>query len=250
VAVLFFEQRGAQRVEVRSAGNTRRLYVDGVLHTQYNPTHALTGDIWDPLALAARLAPRGALRRVLLLGLGGGAVVQLMQRFLPPIETFVAVEIDALKVELARRYFGLDDIAGLQVVVDDARAFLRRYRGRPFDLIIDDLFLEQDGQPERALAINDSWTGLLSKRLAQPGWLIVNFPAYSEFKTSALNAPTMRERFVRAFRFSTPQSENAIVALCGQDTCKKTFRRRLLVDPQLSRAKERSRLRFRSYRVW
>ena len=68
-------------LEVRSAGATRRLYCDGVLHTQYNPKHILTGDVWDPMGLAPAVSAPGTIQKALVLGLGGGAVVHQLRQF-------------------------------------------------------------------------------------------------------------------------------------------------------------------------
>jgi hydrogenase-4 component F len=56
MSVLHRQELGDGRIlEVRSAQATRRLYVDGVLHTSYSPARPLTGAVWDPLALAGFL---------------------------------------------------------------------------------------------------------------------------------------------------------------------------------------------------
>ena len=40
--------------QVRSAGRTRRLYTNGVFHSQYNPVRPVTGSVWDLLLLPFR----------------------------------------------------------------------------------------------------------------------------------------------------------------------------------------------------
>ena len=72
MALLWEKRAGGVCYQVRTAGNTVRLYTNGVLHTQYNPTRLLTGSVWDLLLLGALFVPRERMRRVLLLGVGGG----------------------------------------------------------------------------------------------------------------------------------------------------------------------------------
>ncbi|MBT6490364.1 MAG: hypothetical protein HOK97_11415, partial [Deltaproteobacteria bacterium] len=81
MAVLWKEKSDEGTLEVRSAGATRRLCGGGVLHTQYNPMHILTGDVWDPMGLAPAAAPVNGIKRALNLGLGGGAVVNQLREF-------------------------------------------------------------------------------------------------------------------------------------------------------------------------
>ena len=138
MAVLWKEKSGESILEVRSAGATRRLYCDGVLHTQYNPKHVLTGDVWDPMGLAPAAAPEGGIQSALILGLGGGAVVHQLREFFN-VPRITAVELDAKRIMLGRKYFGLD-MPGVDLKHADAIEFVNKYKGPPFDLVIDDLF--------------------------------------------------------------------------------------------------------------
>lgn len=74
-------------------------------------------------------------RKALLLGLGGGALVQPLAR--TGYEVNVA-EIDPVVVDFARRYFSCDPETA-RVHIEDARAFLRR-TAEQFDLIVFDVF--------------------------------------------------------------------------------------------------------------
>lgn len=89
-------------------------------------------DIWDAML------PRNRPENALILGLGGGTIATLMtQRFGPlPI---TGVEFDPAVVWLARHEFGLDKLAHVRIVVEDAFAFARRCRER-YDAICVDLY--------------------------------------------------------------------------------------------------------------
>src|SRR5690606_1943682 len=86
MALIWSKRHGNVKYEVRSAGNTRRLYSNGVFHSSYNPSRAITGGVWDLLMMPAFLYPPGAIRRVLLLGVGGGTVIRQLQAFVRPRE--------------------------------------------------------------------------------------------------------------------------------------------------------------------
>ena len=86
--------------------------------------------------LAAGIAalPRRRRRSVLLLGLGGGSAARVA-RALAPRARIVGVEIDPSVVRLARRWFDLDAL-GIEVVVEDARAYLEKCPRR-FDAVLE-----------------------------------------------------------------------------------------------------------------
>ncbi|HZU77611.1 MAG TPA: fused MFS/spermidine synthase [Dehalococcoidia bacterium] len=88
------------------------------------------------------LLPERAPRRVLLLGLGGGTVVRLLQRRFPEqrIEV-VSVEDDPAVLRLAHTWLA-DVMERLTILQAEAGAALKqlRARGERFDLVIVDLF--------------------------------------------------------------------------------------------------------------
>jgi len=214
VAVIWETVRDGQRYQVRTAGRSVRLYEGGILHTQTHPDRLFTGSVWDLLSLPALMMPAGSIRRVLVLGVGGGSVLRQLQRLLGPLH-ITGVEYNDLHLELAQRFFGLGpDVADL--VHADAGAFVRSWTGEPFDMIIDDIFAEKDGQPARAIAADTDWMMALRRVLSPGGVLVTNFVSAREFRVSA-HGPKRLDRalFAAGFSLSTPYCENIITALCG-----------------------------------
>lgn len=82
-------------------------------------------------------------RKVLVLGLGLGSVIDLLENHHRLQGEYVAVELDEDIAELAQVYT-LDELsAPVQVVTADAEAFLRGGDpGGPFDLILLDIFID------------------------------------------------------------------------------------------------------------
>ncbi|MFQ5643422.1 MAG: oxidoreductase, partial [Thiogranum sp.] len=155
MSVLWARSTGGIRYEVRQAGRSLRLYTNGVLHSQYNPGRPLTGSVWDLLFLPAFFYPPGAIRRVLVLGVGGGAVIQQLRRFVQP-DLIIGVELNAVHLSVARRFFALKG-KGVQLIRANAVDWVQQYRGAPFDMIIDDLFGDADGEPQRAVFADRAW---------------------------------------------------------------------------------------------
>ncbi len=250
MSVLLREERGGRVLEVRAAGRTRRLYVDGVYHTSWNPGRALTGAVWDPLALATFcVRPEGA-RSALVLGVGGGAALRMLHAFAPPAR-LVGVEWDAQVLAAARRWFGLDE-TGAELVVGDARAWVRRNARRRFELVVDDLYAEEGGEPVRPPGLDDdAWWRRVVALVAPGGALVVNFVAQRDLTGSPLCQDVrLRTRFPVALRCTCPGYENVVAVFASRPVTPAELRRRILAQPALARAADRRLLRFRIGSLW
>ena len=80
------------------------------------------------------LALAGKLRRMLMIGLGGGSLVRLLLPRVPELRMTV-VEIDPVVVDVARKYFGVSASERLTIVVQDGRRYVEGCRER-FDAIV------------------------------------------------------------------------------------------------------------------
>jgi predicted membrane-bound spermidine synthase len=244
MALVWSKRVNGTNYEVRCAGRTRRLYTDGVFHSQYNPARCVSGSVWDLLFIPAFFLPAGQVRRILLLGVGGGTVVKQLLRF-TSARSIVGIEINPVHLYVARRFFGLDDNR-LRLVEGDAIAWIKSYKGPPFDLIIDDLFGGRNAHPQRAVTANAAWFNTLHKHLCPGGALVVNFVSYAELKKSAwLNSLAVRRRFANGFCLSTPATENAVGAFLKTPATSAQMRARLKQQPCLATALRRRTLRYR-----
>lgn len=243
MAVLYSKRHAGQLYEVRSAGMTRRLYTDGVFHSQYHPRQPVTGSVWDLLFLPSLVAPQGRPHRVLVLGVGGGAVIHLLNRFVPPT-AIVGVELSAIHLQLAHRYFDLD-YANLQLVQANAIDWIINYEGEPFDLIIDDLYMEEQGEPTRAIGADAGWLDILMDHLTEDGMLVLNFVSQREWRNSGyFEADFVRERFPTALRLATPTCHNVVAALLPGEVTPAQLRRRMRQFPELDERRPGCRLRY------
>ncbi len=243
MAILWKRHIHGKCYEVRSAGRTRRLYTNGVFHSQFNPRQPVTGSVWDLLSLPA-FFPGHAPKRVLVLGVGGGAVIRQLQHFLAP-QLIVGIELDRVHLDLARRFFGLEQ-PHIKLYEADAEHWVRRYRGPRFDLIIDDVFGDEDGEPLRAIPAKTHWFNALLARLNPAGALVMNFPSRQELHESAyFTNRALRRRFASAFQLSAPLYENAVGAFMRRHTDTQALRRALQDIPGLDPRAKGTRLRYR-----
>lgn len=243
MAIEFERKHQGRHYQVRSAGRTRRLYTDGVFHSQYNPGHPVTGSVWDLLFLPSQFYAREAIQRVLVLGVGGGAVIHMLNRFVQPTQV-VGVELSPLHIQLAQRYFDLN-YPNLELVQANAVDWLIEYQGEPFDLIIDDLYFEEQGEPQRAIAADASWFDVLMEHLSEEGALVMNFVNYREWRNSAyFSEEFVREGFQSVYQFATPTCHNAVVGFLRKPTETRMLRQALVQTPGLNPERAGCRLRY------
>ncbi len=243
MALLWSKQAGGTLYEIRTAGSSLRLYTDGVFHSQYNPDNPVTGSVWDLLFLPAFFYPPGRIQRVLVLGVGGGAVIRQLLHFADPCE-IVGVELNATHLMLAKRFFGLRN-KKITLIEDDAIHWIDGFRGAKFDLIIDDLFTEEDGLPVRAAAADSKWFNLLFKHLSPGGTVVSNFISVKDMKKCAyFTDPALRARIVSAFRLTTPATENSVAVFLMTAAESSMLWNNLNAHPDLARALHTKKLRY------
>ena len=157
------------RIRVLEDRRERRLIVAGDTLSVY----PLGGDwtrvereYWWKALEGIHIPPRPA---VLMVGLGGGTQVHLLRRIAKP-RRITVIERDAAIVDIARQWFGLDGVPGLEICCGDAADLLPGLArlGRRFDFIMEDAAygLEVEGAIDLARAL----AGLVSPR----GTLVLN----------------------------------------------------------------------------
>jgi spermidine synthase len=234
--------------EVRSAGKSLRLYTNGVFHTQYNPANPVTGHIWDLLMLPAFFLPKAQIQRVLVLGVGGGAAIQLLKQFIQP-EKIVGIELNPVHIYIARRFFKLKD-KSIALIEYDAVEWLVHYRGEKFDMIIDDLFYEEEGEPVPVTRANVSWFNLLLRNLSSDGVIVRNFVDKQELKKSAgVSHASTNKRFSSIFQLTTTYNENFAAVYLRKLSSAQALRKRLVQIPALNPSLKTSRLRYKIRRL-
>ena len=239
MTTLWEGERGGIRYSVRAHGASVRLHSNGVFHSQWNPERPFAGGVWDCLGLPVLYRPVEDVRRVLLLGVGGGAVIRQLER-LAPEASVTGIEIDPVHLDIARRWFGVRDGAkGVTLVEGDAVAWLRGRSGEPFDVVVDDLFGHDAGEPVRARELTPDWIGLLRASVTDTGLAVVNCVDGRELKAAA---PAFAdEGFRHARRWSQTGYENAIGVFSAAPLVPREWSRRLegsaLAAPMRRRAR-------------
>lgn len=109
--------------------------------------------MWEKMIKKIRNRPKGTrfeIRNCLILGVGGGDVINTLKKYYPEIE-ITAIEIDPVMIMIAQKYFGLDT-SNIHVIIADAISWIRKHmssrshKGK-FDLTVVDLFVGKLNPP-------------------------------------------------------------------------------------------------------
>ena len=246
MAVLWQKKIGNQHYEVRTAGKSRRLYKNGVCHSQFNPDNIITGSIWDLLLLPAFFQPENRIRQILVVG--GGAVIKQLDTLLNP-EAITGIEKDPLHVEIARKHFSLD-LDNLELIESDAVTWLIENRKRKFDLIIEDMFTEDARSPVRAIHADNEWIETLVQRLSVRGILVMNFASAREFRESAVYCDMrIRNYFKSIFQLTLPTLNNYVIAMDKREVSQADIHKNIRSVPELERAILSRKLKYRIRKI-
>jgi spermidine synthase len=121
------------------------------------------------------------LKRVLMIGLGGGSISTYLGRFMPDV-MIETVELDPGVVRAAKKFFGLIETERVRYHEGDGRVFLNRHKDT-YDLILVDAF--QGGYIPFHLLTREFYA-LLKQRLAPGGAAVFNAHSGNKLYTSTL----------------------------------------------------------------
>jgi spermidine synthase len=248
MAIIWQENRDGTDYQVRTAGKTIRLYTDKVLHSQYNPDKKLTGSVWDLLFLPALCLAKKKSIRVLVLGVGGGAVMHMMNDFFD-CDSITGIEMNPTHIEIAQKYFGLSS-ANIQLVEADAISWVENNNDlsdQKFDIIIDDLFYEEEGEPVKVSPPTATWFYNLYRLLKPNGMIIMNFVG----RQSALSSAPIHDKSVAkllpsGLHLTTPYYDNHVLAFSNQTLNAGDVRKAIKGHEQLRLLKNNLRFSCRS----
>jgi spermidine synthase len=149
-------------------------------------------------------------RRVLIVGLGGGAMVRFLTHHEPQVQ-IDAVEIDPVVVKLADQYFEVRSGGNVHVHTADAVKFVEATTDR-YDLILMDAFLRPSGDtdtvgvPTRLKTLE--FLGRLKQALNPGGIVAFNVNEHDQMTD---DIAAVRTAFGNAAVYRCPPSENKVV---------------------------------------
>ncbi len=171
-----------------------------------------------------------AVRKILMLGLGGGSISTYLGRFMPETEITV-IEVNPGVIAAAKTYFGLRESARMRLRAGDGRVFLTR-NSELYDLVLLDAY--RGGYVPFHLLTREFYA-LVRQRL-EPGGAVA-FNIHDGTKLYASTVRTLREVFPALDLYPTGLGETiAVASLAPAD--KETLERKAAA------LQERHRFRF------
>lgn len=209
------ETSAFSRIRVRSDGDIRALTFvrdNGQEVVQSRVNLAAPHTLMSPYArgMFASYLYQPQPRRVLMVGLGGGAMVRFLTHHEPQVQ-IDAVEIDPAVVRLADQYFGVRAGGKVRVHTADAVAFVESTTDR-YDLILMDAFLrpasgtDATGVPTALKTL--AFLGRLKETLAPGGVIAFNI---NEHDRMADDIAAVAAAFGHAVVYRCPPADNKVV---------------------------------------
>ena len=124
-----------KKIKITQYRGKKTLYVDNA--EQSGGT--ITG-MWRETIRRMQQCNNETMKQCLILGLGGGTLINILKRTYPEIEITV-IEIDPVMIRIARDYFGIKSNVFLEIINADAFSWVKKNKVGKFDLIIFDLYL-------------------------------------------------------------------------------------------------------------
>ena len=207
VKTLFEKDSFYHRIRVEEDDEARYLYFDRTLQSAMN--------LNDPTALrliysryaSIGLAFRPDAKKVLIVGLGGGSIPKKYQKEFPGMEIEVA-EIDPEVIQVAKKFFHLQDGKNLRVYAQDGRLFLTRTSQR-YDLILLDAYFT-DAIPFHLTTREFFRTA--ERKLAPNGIVVINVIGAVTGPGGRITrsiAKTLREVFPQVYLFPARRADYA-----------------------------------------
>lgn len=210
---LLYERDSAYNyIQVVQVGDTTELMLNEglAIHSEYRPGGVHTG-YWDYLTVSPAFRPATTAwappKKVAILGLAGGTgATELTAAYGAGVD-ITGVEIDPELVDLAHRYFHLNQ-PNVHPVVDDARYWLATTHGS-YDLIVVDAYR----QPYIPFHLTTAeFFKTAREHLAPDGVVVVNVGrTATDYRLVAALAQTMAAVFPDVFLFDVPNWNNTLV---------------------------------------
>lgn len=203
------------RIRVRRDGDVRALTFvrdNGQEAVQSRVNLSAPGTLLSPYAhgMFASYLYQPHPRRVLIIGLGGGAMVRFLTHHEPQVQ-IDAVEIDPVVVRLADEYFGVRTGGQVRVHTADGMAFVEAVT-EPYDVILMDAFLRPSsdtdavGVPTRLKTV--AFLGRLRQALTPEGVVAFNLNEHEQLDA---DVAAVRTAFGNGVVYRCPPADNKVL---------------------------------------
>lgn len=171
-----------KKVHSEISGTLEITWYNGKKHLNTKNANYSYGSLQKILKFGLKKIDLKKVNSVLLLGLGGGSVIETLRKDFDYSKPITAVDIDPIIIDIAKNEFNLKENKNLHIICEDALTFMTS-NTHHFDLIIIDLFVDTD-VPKSFLEFS-FWNNVL-EACATNGTILFN-ASLEKTKSSALN---------------------------------------------------------------
>jgi spermidine synthase len=210
--VLFDRISAYHHIQVYDENGKRTLSFNGSWETTMSLSNPLAGHFEYTEYFQMPWLWNHDIRRVLMVGLGGGSTQRAYQHYYT--NTMVStVEIDPVVVEVAKKYFSVQETPRLKIHTNDGRVFLRQTTNI-YDVILMDAYstTRYGSSLPRQLVTKEFFT-LASRHLSTNGVLAYNVIGQIQgYRATLIGSMyrTLREVFPRVYMFPAVESQNVV----------------------------------------
>lgn len=199
-------------IQVYDENLVRTLSFNGSWETMMSLTNPLAGHFEYTEYFQMPWIWNHDIKRVLMEGLGGGSTPRAYQHYYTNVMVDV-VEIDPVVVEVAKKYFHVEETNNLKINIADGRVFLRQTTNI-YDLILMDAYstTRYGSSLPRQLTTKEFFT-LASQHLSTNGIFAYNVIGQIKgFRATLIGAMyrTMSEVFPHVYMFPAVESQNIV----------------------------------------
>ncbi len=147
-----------KKVESKYNGTLEITWYNGKKHLNSKNANYSFGSLQEILKYGLKKIDLINSQNILVLGLGGGSVIETLLEDFNYNNSITALEIDPVIIDIAKDEFNLSENENLNIICDDALVFMKHNKSI-FDLIIIDLFIDTE-VPESFLT-NSFWNDII-----------------------------------------------------------------------------------------
>lgn len=130
-----------RKVKSKYSGTLEITWHNGKKHLNTKNANYSYGSLQAILKFGLQKIDLNLIRSILLLGLGGGSVIETLRQDFNYQKQITAVDIDPIIIEIAKTEYQIENNSNTSIICEDAIQFLEKNTTR-FDLIIIDLFID------------------------------------------------------------------------------------------------------------
>lgn len=130
-----------KKVHSEFSGTLEITWYNGKKHLNTKNANYSYGSLQRILKIGLKKIDLTKVNSILLLGLGGGSVIETLRKDFEYLKPITAVDIDPVIIDIAKTEFNLKENETLEIICEDALKFMAS-NTRHFDLIIIDLFVD------------------------------------------------------------------------------------------------------------